>query len=481
MLNRAPTILPMSTAGAPMPIIPLISKVPVPTAPAYFAGGAFSYNSEIGQRTTPERAIYELQSALFVNYELRAKILDIREMDEADGRVKKIHTRMARDITYGGIKLKMAMPNDDIQSSWNGFVKRLNLDNPQKIKSDARGLIMEGNLPMQWVVDDQRQVVSCVRMPSETIRAIVFPTGVFKDPAAAYEQFEIWRGEVIALFPLWQLSMGRLDPPNFDDMGDPGRPYMDASRSVWRKLGMTETDLVIRRRERAPLRTAHTLEGATKDELEDYRKRVEDEQKDITTNYYLNVKGTVAAVQGDANLEQIADVVHLLDTFFAGAPAPAGLFGYTSDLNRDILEDLKDDYYQEVASAQESLAWVYRQGFELQLLLDGMDPDSYEFDVCFQERLTETPNQAADRALKVQALGASQTTVHQIAGLNPAQEKERRAQEQSELDPYGPGPGVDVGDETTEGQPAGKPAVTISPGNRTKGESATDISLRNVS
>ena len=37
-------------------------------------------------------------------------------------------------------------------------------------------------------------------------------------------------------------------------------------------------------------------------------------------NYYSNKKGSVQAVQGDANLDQIADVVHLLDTFFSGAP-----------------------------------------------------------------------------------------------------------------------------------------------------------------
>ena len=473
MLNRTPQIY----GPAPMPVMSITAKLPVATIPAYFAGGDTGNTTEIGQRTTPERAIYELQSALFINYELRDKIIDIRAMDEEDGRIKKIHTRMARDITYNGLQMRMDNPDDEVTDLWNGFCKRLGLINPQKLKSDARGLIVEGNLPMQWVVGG-RHVVAGIRMPSETIRPVVWPTGRFKDPQTAYEQFEYYRGEVIALFPLWQMTLGRLDPENFDDMGSPGRPYLDASRPSWRKLAMSEKDLVIRRHERAPMRTAHSIEGASQDYMDEYKKRVEDDQKDITSNYYMNRKGSVSAIQGDANMDEIKDVVHLLETFFAGAPAPAGMFGYIEDISRDILEDLKEDYYQEVASAQESLAWVYLQGFELELLLSGKDPDAYGVTVSFQERLTESLNQKADRALKYQAMGASTKTVHETAGLNADKEKSQRADEAAELDPYGEIPGIDIGDQETDVLPA--PKIKVTPGNRPKGESALDIALRST-
>ncbi len=77
------------------------------------------------------------------------------------------------------------------------------------------------------------------------------------------------------------------------------------------------------------------LEGANKEELASYRDQVErDQAEGITTDYYLNKKGAVSPVQGDANLDQIADVAHLLDTFFSGSPAPKGLFGYVGDLSR---------------------------------------------------------------------------------------------------------------------------------------------------
>uniref|UniRef100_UPI003F585844 hypothetical protein n=1 Tax=Vibrio cholerae TaxID=666 RepID=UPI003F585844 len=49
--------------------------------------------------------------------------------------------------------------------------------------------------------------------------------------------------EELCTFPLWQLTVSRLDPDNFDDMGCMGRPYLDAARTIWQKLIMTEEDL----------------------------------------------------------------------------------------------------------------------------------------------------------------------------------------------------------------------------------------------
>ncbi len=445
---------------------------PRPLAPALYYGGGLPY--EKGLRSTPEQRILNLQAKLVVPYRLRGTILMIREMDQRDGRVKKIHSRMARDVVRSGLQLTMPTQNARIRKAWDDFTDRLQLCNPEKLKSDARGLAMEGTLCLQWVLDEDGHVAAGIRMPAETIRAVATPAGVFKDVTRAYEQLDFYSGDVSAAFAAWQMTMGRMDPLNFDDVSEPGRPYMDASREVWLKLRMTEEDLVIRRHERAPMRTAHVLKGANDDKLLQYKNRTEQEQKDGSSNYYMNADGAVTALQGDANMDQIADAVHLLETFFSGAPAPAGLFGYTEDISRDILEDLTKDYYQEVDSIQSIQARCYRQGFELELLLQGMDPSNYDFEVGFIERLTETPNQAADRALKLQALGASQETCWSTAGLNPEQEKERKAREAEEMDPYPPEGGEDpAADPAAAG--SGKPTVKVTPGNRPKGESGTSI------
>ena len=421
-------------------------------------------NSEIGSRSTPESRLKNLYNQMYVDPTLRAAILDLRHMDRIDGRVKKIHNKMARTAVKGGLKLINTTENKRIERSWKAFKQRLNLNKQEKLESDARGLVMEGNLPMQWVLNKQRQVIAGIRMPTETIRPVVTETGMFKDANNAYEQRDHLTGKVEASFPLWNLTMVRLSPDNFDDMGSMGRPYLDASRDVWQKLCMTEEDLVIRRRERAPLRTVHSLEGATEPDLQLYKQQVEDDQKDGSTNYYMNKKGTVTAVQGDANLDQINDVVYLLDTFFAGSPAPKGLFGYTGDLNRDILEDLKKDFFEEIDALQDTQASVYYLGFRLQLLLDGINPDSVEFDVQFAERKTMTDNQRADLALKHQAMGAGARMVWKTAGLDVSEIIASKKIEQNSNDPY---PEEDAG---------GAPDVTITPSNAPKGESATSVS-----
>jgi hypothetical protein len=409
---------------------------------------------------------------MWVDPDLRAAILDIREMDRLDPRVKKIHTRMARTSVKGGLRLRWGAGAESarISRAWMAFERRLMLHRQEKLESDARGLAMEGNLPLQWVIGADGRVAGGYRMPSETLLPVVDGNGRLKDPAAAYEQYDLTTGMKLASFALWQLTLVRLTPDNYDDQGALGRPYLDASRTPWRKLTMTEEDMVIRRRERAPMRTAHVLEGATPEDLETYQAKVEEDQTTITTNYYLNRKGAVTAVQGDANLDQIADVVHLLDTFFSGAPAPKGLFGYADELNRDVLEDLKRDYFDEIDALQDTQAFAYELGFRLDLLLAGINPDAYDFEVVFAERRTDTPNQRADLALKYQAIGVDRGTAWDAAGLDPSVIRERLKEEAKNTDPY-PDPGAYQ-------DPPNRPRVSVTPGNAPKGESATSITTR---
>ena len=456
-------------------------------APSPLPGQSQTGSSEIGKRATPEQELQRIMRQMWVDPRLRASILQIREMDHADGRVKKIHSRTSRAAARGGIKLSAPGAPAWLNRQFTDFVNRLHLDRRDKLESDLRGTMMEGNLCMQWVVDGaQTQVVSGVRMPAETIKPNVGASGVFEDPARAFEQIDILVGRSIATFGLWQMSVSRLTPDNYDDFGSLGRPYLDASRIVWQQLNMTEQDLVIRRRMRAPLRMVHVLEGAGEPELGVYRQGVEaDQAAGNYRDYYMNKKGGVTAVQGDTNLDQIADVAYLLDNFFAGAPAPKGLFGYTKDLARDVLEDLKADFFDEIDALQDSVSWLYGQGFRLHLLLQGRNPDANEWCIEFAERRTDTPNQRADLALKYQALGMGRRTIWEAAGVDVnAAELDREQQIESE-DPYPGEPGTEgpaiPGETSIAPGPDGdavqpKPNVKVTPGNARKGQSSTTIS-----
>ena len=429
--------------------------------------------TETGSRANPERAVQYLYDRMQVDANLRAAIVEIRHADKLDGRVKRIHKRMARDSIKGGLQLRWTGDkNTRVINAWNSFVKQLKLRNRQKLLSDARGAVMEGNLALQWVINSRLQVVDAVRMPAETIVPLVDENGRFQDVRKAYRQIDPINWTELCTFPLWQLTVLRLDPDNHDDYGCFGRPYLDASRGVWQKLVMTEEDLVIRRRTRAPQKLAHSLKGADEKAVDKYRQRVESEVGEITTDFYANDL-TVTAVAGDANLDQIADVDHLLDTFFSGAPAPKGLFGYVGDMARDILEDLKKDYFEEIDGLQDVLAQAYEQGFRLQLLLMGMNPDAYDFEIQFAERQTSTPNQRADLALKHQAMGLPETLVHEAAGLDTNRVEALRKEEKRNRDPY---PEDDYEGDDDQPPTPGQQRISVTPGNAPKGESATSVS-----
>jgi hypothetical protein len=440
-------------------------------------------SNERGMRPNPENAVKYLYRELWVDPELRQAIVDIRNVDRIDGRVKQIHRKTARSAAKGGLILRVNDGPKSLQVEWNAFAQRCELYRTEKLYSDLRGLMMEGNLAMQWVLDGAGNVASGVRMPAETILPKVGANGRFVDVNRAYDQIDLSGlagNQVVASFALWQLTLGRIDPDNYDDWGALGRPYLDACRPVWKKLVMTEEDLVVRRRMRAPLRMAHMLEGASLEELAAYQIRTEQDQAfGAYKDYYANKKGAVTPIEGDANLEQIADVAYLLDTFFAGAPAPKGLFGLgTKELQRDILEDLKKDYFDEIDALQDTCSSVYEQGFRLHLLLRGKNPNAYDYSVQFLERRTDTPNQRADLALKYQALGMSRATVFESTGIDVSAEMTRLEQQRADHDPY-PFEGMEGNVIPGEVPPATKgrtrPKVSVTPGNAPKGESATTI------
>ena len=431
-------------------------------------------NTRSGTTVNSENIAERIYNELYISPDYKLSVYNIREMDRVDPRVKRIHRKMARDATKNGIRLQWeGKESERVTRLFNEFKLRLGLNNPQKLHSDARGAAMEGSLAMQWVVNDKRNVVSGLRMPAETILPDTLPTGQLKSIASAYKQLDPVGGyQIIANFAFWQLSMVRIDPDNYDDFGCPGRPYLDATRKTWKQLQMTEDDLVIRRRTRAPQRFSHVLDGATAEELAKYKSTIESNKGLMTTDFYANHKGGVTGVNGDANLDQINDVVHLLDTFFSGAPAPKGLFGYSEGLSRDILEDLKKDYFEEIEGLQDTISQVYFEGFRLQLLLAGINPDSYNFNVQFTERKTETRNQKADLALKYQALGVPDSLVWETAGFEPAYVMDKIKDQKRSGDPY---PGEEDDEDGTPTNDNPKPRVTVTPNNQPKGESATYV------
>lgn len=431
---------------------------------------------EQGARVAADVAMQRITRLMWVDTERRALVHSVRNMDRLDGRVKLIHGRTASDMIRGGLVMQTTSPL--LTREWSAFQARLQLNNWEKLKSDARGLVTEGNLALQMVLqDDANGIGAAVRMPSETLVPITDVSGRFSDPGRAFEQRDVMTGERLASFSAWQMALGRLDPDNWDDLGSMGRPMLDACVSTWRKLTMTEEDLVLRRRMRAPLRLSHVLEGATPDEVARYQQTTDAVKGEICTDFYSNRKGGVTAVQGDATLGDINDVLHLLNTFYAGTPLPAALQGYTDGVNRDVLEDMKRQYYDTIDGLQDAAAGVYAFAFRVHLLLRGVDPDPDEFFLRFAKRRAESANQIADLSLKWQALALPDEHIYREMGLDPEKIRAMKIAQARSTDPY-PNP-MRINPAPAE-PPASARAdtrVSITPSNARQGESATSVSL----
>ena len=422
--------------------------------------------------------INAMRTAMQPSYGLKSKIRSIRAWDAKDPRIKKVHNRMSRDVARGGLMLDWAgVPHPRVVKLWDAFKTRLKLNLIDKLKSDARQFCVQGNLALQWAYDPiTKNIGGCLSMPVDTLVPNTTPNGAIADPMAAYFQVDYLSGKTTATFALWQLTLVRLDPDNFDDAGSLGRPYLDAVETALQQLEMTEEDLVIRRRLRAAQKNLFALKGATDTQIESFDNQLTEKRGDVAADFVTNTEAAVHEVGGDANMGDIGDVAHLLNTVFSAAPGSKALYGYTDDTSRDVLEDLKKDYFEEIDELQDTLATAYQQGFELELKLAGIHPAAHEFTVKFTERRTESRNQKADLALKLQAVGVSRHTAFKVAGVDPAAETKLLEHEKKQGIQHNQQSNQDADPNGEHDSNTGdKPKVSITPNNAPKGESATSI------
>src|SRR3546814_17524389 len=103
--------------------------------------------------------------------------------------------------------------------------------------------------------------------------------------------------------------MVRIRPDNYDNLGSLGRPYLDATRAVWRQLTMTDRDLVVRRPTRAPQRLVHVLAGSHKPTLDDYAYSPKAKQAMVQTAFFHNRNRNIPEVHALPPLHKLPDLI----------------------------------------------------------------------------------------------------------------------------------------------------------------------------
>ncbi len=347
---------------------------------------------------------------------------ECNEMYFNDDRVKAIVDNTAEDATYGGFDIlvsDVAGGNIDNVSEQLNKTRLLFKKLPAWVK---KGLI-EGDICLQVVVD-KNEIVKLVRMPAFQMRRNSNDQDTFDDPLKAFAQvdplsgaafaLELTQTDVDAWFAEWQIVHARWNHLG----GRYGNSMFRSSRGSYKKIREGEMDMAIRRKTRAGIKYVHELEDATPLEIEAYKER----NKDVLANafaavsdFFTNKKTKVSAIQGDAKLNEIKDVLHHINTMFVGSPIPKSLLGYGEDINRDVLNKQEAQYLRKLEMVED---WINDQVIkpiiDLQLLLIGILPESVTYEIQWPDRSMETFLEVVDAVVKLKSLGLPDRLVLQV-------------------------------------------------------------------
>lgn len=368
-------------------------------------------------------ASMSLSSSLMADQERRAIVATSRKMYKTDPRARGIIKTLARDAVKGGFKVKVKN-NPKAEQAANDLVQRLKLGS--LLDDIVRLTLRDGDSFEQIGVTEERLITLLSRMPTLSMHRNSNEQDRFDDPTKAFWLApENWYGgdkppEDATFFAEWQIIHVRWD---HDEGGRYGSPLFESATGAWKRMSEGELDIAVRRRTRAGMKFLHVLEGAQKEDIDAYKAENQDVLRNpfaAVADFFSNRPGSITAIQGDAQLGQIEDVLHHIRTFWVASPVPMSLLGYGQDLNRDVLEEQKAQYDRALAQVTQ---WVedeiVRPLLERQWLLLGYLPESLAYEIAWQVKSTLTAadlRDVADAALRLQALGFPDEAIRTLIG-----------------------------------------------------------------
>lgn len=375
--------------------------------------------AETGSLTPiPENAIMQMER--FQAETERMRVIQLcRKMYKVDPRVERMHRTLARDMVKGGFVVKTR--NEAARQIALEMQKRLGLN--QKCEDTVRLTARDGDSFNEISVSKEMNIVRVSRKPTLITFRNSDLTDQFPDPAKAFYMVKtpvayqieppkdaLWMAE-------WQVIHSRW---NWDEENRYGTPMMAAATSAFKRVSEGETDVAIRRKTRAPMRYHHVVEGNQTD-IEVYKetnKAAFNSPLSAVLDFFSNKPGSITAIEGDAHLGEINDIMHHLETMATASDVPLALIGYGNDMNRDILGEKKEEYAETLEQGREWLSDQFvKPLLERQWLLKGILPESVEYEIIWRPRIQITPvliRDLADALLKLKLLNVSDADINAI-------------------------------------------------------------------
>jgi len=367
-------------------------------------------------RTNGSTGYSSLASRFKVETDRVSRVRLARQMYDEDTRYEGIVNALARDATKGGFQVEVKN-HHEAQREADDLMRRLKLND--RLDDWVRLTLRDGDSFLEPGVTKERDVVEVTRKPTLHMRRNSDKTDRFSDPLHAYWYTdEIYMqqptGDVL-WFPEWQIVHVRW---HHDEGSRYGRPLLSSGRKAWRRIDEGETDVAIRRKTRAGMRYLHIVEG-DEGQIEAYKTRNAAALNDVNValaDFFSNKPGSITAISGDSTIGHIEDIVHHIDTLFLGSPVPKSILGYGRDLNRDVLDQQKEQYDETLDAV---VKWVVGQMItpllELQWLLKGILPEEVKYDVSRPTKAIVKPSDILQIAQAAQILRTLQIPENVIA------------------------------------------------------------------
>lgn len=292
----------------------------------------------------------------------RATVEDCRRMADEDTRAEGVLRALARDTVKGGFELQIeGERSEEAKQIADELLERV--DFWKRIDDWVRLTLRDGDTFLELGANAQGDIVQIGRKPTLEIHRYSDEFDRFYDATKAFFWTDLmWAGveppRNAVYFAEWQIIHARYQ---HDEGTRYGRPLMASARTSYKRMREGEFDIAIRRKTRAGMKYVHALEDASEADIQAYQERNKAALNDpfaAVADFFSNKRTAIAAIQGDANLADIDDVLHHIRTWWVASPVPMSLLGYGQDLNRDVLDEQKEQY----DSAKEELSrWVTEQ------------------------------------------------------------------------------------------------------------------------
>ncbi|MDC0763505.1 portal protein [Brevibacillus sp. AG] len=411
-----------------------------------------------------------LYKTLQVEGSRRAVLRDVEQMLHDDPLIDETNARIARKAVRGGILVTVtgsgnhsknrAVKTGDkagrgahlanrAQDVIDSFIKRTKIE-ATAVEWISR-LIADGDLFLNVVVKQGPQpfVEAIRRVPPAIMKRNEDQFGQFVDLSRAFSEIDPSHGlyflttvpeTAVRHFPLWAINHIRWKYRG----GLYGTSQYMSIRKLSNQNRTADDDMVIRRKTRAPLRRVHSIgtkdnpgdETTIKQYKAEHRDTIENGRYKPTTDYYHNGIGDVKNLEGDGNLDKIGDVEYLFNKENAGTLIPKGLIGFSENINRDVLDDQKDEYYDTIEDIRSLLEYGdggpfsgLRSIIDFELLLHGIDVEAtgLSYDISFNPLRTEKPQEVLNRTVNAyeSKLIDLRTAVNNVAHIFQVEDAEQ--------------------------------------------------------